>query len=174
MSQSYARAAAEVRRRDALEQEWLGTTLEGRPSFAEVEKLEHAGIPACHRWELPSAPVPDHLTCTAALRRWQAGSCAACSTTQGRLVVDHCHATGLIRGLLCSSCNTAEGVGAARVFAAYRNRPPAVMLGLEEQYGSIWDGFALEPAGQMERNAAHVDAAEALFSGITDRFRTGS
>lgn len=171
MSQSYAEAAAEVRKRDALEREWLGATLDGRPSVAEVERLEHAGIPACHRWEAPSAPPPDHLTCTAALRRWQAGACAVCSATQGRLVVDHCHATGLVRGLLCSSCNTAEGIGAAQVFAAYRERPPAVILGLEEQYGSVWDGFALESTGQNERNATHVDAAEALFEGITTRFR---
>jgi hypothetical protein len=171
VNQSYAEAAAEVRRRDALEKEWLGATLEGRPSFAEVEKLEHAGVPACHRWEVPSAPPPDHLTCIAALRRWQAGACAVCSTAQGRLVVDHSHATGLVCGLLCSSCNTAEGVGAAQVFAAYRDLPPAAMLELEEQYGSVWDGFALDPARRDERNAAHVDAAEALFAGITDRFR---
>ncbi|MER6534665.1 hypothetical protein ABT215_12815 [Streptomyces sp900105755] len=45
------------------------------------------------------------------------------------------------------------------------------MLGLEEQYGSAWDGFALEPAERDERNAAHVDAAEALFGDITGRFR---
>ncbi|MFF7329622.1 hypothetical protein [Streptomyces sp. NPDC008150] len=45
-----------------------------------------------------------------------------------------------------------------------------MMLGLEEQYGSVWDGFALAAGNQGERNAAHVDAAEALFGGITGRF----
>lgn len=174
MSQSYARAAEEVRRRDALEQEWLGKTLEGRLSFTQAEELERQGVPACHVWGVPETPVPEHLTATAALHRWQAGACAVCSATRGRLVVDHCHATGLVRGLLCSSCNTAEGVGDARVFAAYRGRPPAVMLGLEEQYGSAWDGFGSAPADHMMRNAAYVDAAEALFAGIADRFRTTS
>lgn len=72
---------------------------------------------------------------------------------------------------MCSSCNTAEGVGAARVFNAYRSQPPAVMLGLEEQYGSVWDGFTLTVGDQGQRNAAHVDAAEALFGDVVDRFR---
>lgn len=171
MNQSHAWAVEEVRRRETLERKWLGATLEGRPSFGEVEKLEQIGVPACHRWEVPEGAPPEHLACISALRRWQAGSCAVCSASRGRLVVDHCHAMGLVRGLLCSSCNTAEAVGSARVFTAYRSRPPAVMLGLEEQYGSAWDGFAAAPEDQVERNAAHVDAAEALFAGITDRFR---
>ena len=38
----------------------------------------------------------------------QSGRCALCRKAQTRrLAVDHCHATGKIRGLLCSSCNTA-------------------------------------------------------------------
>lgn len=48
----------------------------------------------------------------------QSGVCAICSQPESitskdgsvrRLAVDHCHKTGTIRGLLCSSCNVALG-----------------------------------------------------------------
>lgn len=43
----------------------------------------------------------------------QNGVCAICSKPQKpstkRLAVDHCHTTGIVRGLLCSGCNTAIG-----------------------------------------------------------------
>lgn len=48
----------------------------------------------------------------------QGGGCAVCGTkydkqnaTGGvrRLAVDHCHKTGVVRGLLCSNCNQAAG-----------------------------------------------------------------
>lgn len=45
----------------------------------------------------------------------QGGVCALCRTPGrsnrwGRLSVDHCHETGLIRGLLCAACNSALGM----------------------------------------------------------------
>ena len=47
----------------------------------------------------------------------QGGCCAICgihssdytNKTKLRLHVDHCHTTGMIRGLLCNSCNTSLG-----------------------------------------------------------------
>lgn len=44
----------------------------------------------------------------------QGGKCALCATDTpsgrwGRFVVDHCHTTGRVRGLLCNSCNVALG-----------------------------------------------------------------
>lgn len=44
----------------------------------------------------------------------QGGHCALCGRDVGdrkrRLYVDHCHRTGLIRGLLCANCNTGLGM----------------------------------------------------------------
>ncbi len=47
----------------------------------------------------------------------QGGKCAICGTDKpmghgakyGRLSVDHCHTTGIVRGLLCHQCNVTIG-----------------------------------------------------------------
>lgn len=39
----------------------------------------------------------------------QDARCAICLERPDRLVVDHCHATGTLRGLLCNECNSALG-----------------------------------------------------------------
>ena len=39
----------------------------------------------------------------------QDGKCAICMRPV-QLVVDHCHTSGAVRGLLCGSCNTAIGM----------------------------------------------------------------
>lgn len=36
--------------------------------------------------------------------------CAVCGVTSSRLVIDHCHASGKVRGLLCNRCNYGIGV----------------------------------------------------------------
>lgn len=62
----------------------------------------------------------------------QDGRCASCVTVPAtRLVLDHDHDTGLVRGALCDGCNSAEGGGFAATLrrepqlAAYLANPPA-------------------------------------------------
>jgi len=38
------------------------------------------------------------------------GRCAICSEITRYLVVDHCHSTGVARGLVCPTCNGALGM----------------------------------------------------------------
>jgi hypothetical protein len=43
------------------------------------------------------------------MREAQGGRCAICGTSPDRLVVDHCHESGKVRGLLCAHCNISLG-----------------------------------------------------------------
>lgn len=38
------------------------------------------------------------------------GKCAICEQPNSKPYIDHCHATGKVRGVLCPSCNTAIGL----------------------------------------------------------------
>ena len=46
------------------------------------------------------------------MREEQGHACAICGDKQAALVVDHCHESGEVRGLLCNSCN--KGLGFAK------------------------------------------------------------
>jgi hypothetical protein len=45
-----------------------------------------------------------------AMYKKQKGTCAICKEVPSRIMVDHCHETGKVRGLLCGGCNTAIGI----------------------------------------------------------------
>jgi hypothetical protein len=92
-------------------------------------------VPACHDWTGPPAPRPG-TGALRAIRAWQDGRCAICGL-RAELVIDHHHASGLVRGLLCTGCNTAEGRHRGyydEPYSAYRRRPPALIVGLTERY----------------------------------------
>ena len=150
------------------------------PPAAHVVAMERralvftTGAPACWSWS-PTAPTfaeaaagmsaglretlgaTEEMRAGIVLDHWQAGRCAVCWAQHGgALVVDHDHANGLVRGLLCRSCNTQEanrGGPAEPLYAAYRERPPAVILGLTIRYRDPYTGeYARpEPAGPVAR-----------------------
>ncbi len=56
------------------------------------------------------------------LRESHAGKCAICGGNGGKqgLGIDHSHSTGVVRGLLCSSCNAAIGMLRDDIFLMHR------------------------------------------------------
>jgi hypothetical protein len=59
-----------------------------------------------------------------ALLASQGGACATCRRAVKTFHVDHCHLTGIVRGILCPACNRALGLinensGTARALAEY-------------------------------------------------------
>jgi hypothetical protein len=82
----------------------------------------------------------------ALLSWWQDGRCAVCGVRGMHLAEDHDHVSGLVRGYLCRSCNTREGLNReenASPFARYRVKHPTTILGLELRY---WDPFTKDYA----------------------------
>lgn len=64
---------------------------------------------ACVRNSIYKSRYGLTLTQIEDLKAGQAYKCAVCGRDDKRLVVDHCHATGAIRGVLCNNCNVALG-----------------------------------------------------------------
>lgn len=66
-------------------------------------------------WDLPAEGESIDL------HDWQDWRCAWCGYDRDSLVVDHCHMTGLVRGLLCRGCNTREGTTFDGGWGAWRS-----------------------------------------------------
>jgi hypothetical protein len=115
--------------------------------------------PACHGWPAMTAEEvhartlalegPDAMADwngLSAIIAWQKGRCAICGSAKFDLVTDHDHATALVRGQLCQRCNNNEARSDEPRYVAYRARPPAAILGVQEVYWSSWDGGYAVPA----------------------------
>lgn len=118
-----------------------------------LEGLGHNDDPACWSWEPPAADAVDRVWEQQAanvravlakkylepvvLQEWHQGRCAICGAVE-RLVEDHDHATGLVRGYLCRSCNVCEGTRPDGIWQRYRERHPALICGIQSPY---WDPF---------------------------------
>ena len=148
---------------------WRGTcrlhmTKEERADYAAVVEAEDAWRtaegrkpPACHGWMVTDSArteaeyalyIPafdDHQRANwRLLSTWQARRCAICGDPRSRLVADHDHDTGLVRGYLCPPCNTQEGfpVDYEDTFAQYRKMYPTRQLGISIVYWDPFHGYA--------------------------------
>lgn len=92
------------------------------------------------------------------LHTWQNGMCAMCGRDGDKLVLDHCHETGLARGFLCSPCNIKESKSFEVIeWDIYRKFPPAVLLGLKFYYNDF---------GQAPYPVKHTFSKEQVDAGI--------
>lgn len=140
--------------------------------------------PACWRWPLPTVLLASAEEGYAFLRWWNR-ACAICGA-ETQLVEDHDHDSMWLRGWLCPRCNRSEGHDRAAgnsgtVYCRYRERCPAIMLGVEMRYGSYAHRRAIAkadltgdeqpavPAGQM-KEVADARVAASLRSA---RLRVG-
>lgn len=126
------------------------------PSDIALELMEKE-LPACWTWRPPTAAAIERLQkrrMPAAgwdeqdwrwilMAEWQKERCAICSLRR-RLVEDHDHETGLVRGLLCYSCNNLEPRRDG-MFAKYRLRNPAMICGVRRFYVDPWTKLSAEP-----------------------------
>lgn len=121
--------------------------------------------PAWKSWE-PSRTGDDLWT-------WQAGRCAMCGRRAGdALVEDHCHATGLVRGFLCRSCNSCEGWSSDAKWDGWRSGDnPAAAIGEFSIHVGLFGDTALSPTSVLdhyspaERNAWWRKLIPALEAG---------
>lgn len=94
--------------------------------------------PVCWDWEIPdevwylSARAKTSKDFKSLLSLWGKG-CAICGAFEDT-DLDHDHATNLVRGMLCHSCNIAEGHKNTPLLDNYRHINPAFILGVEIQY----------------------------------------
>ncbi|MGW2048518.1 endonuclease domain-containing protein [Streptomyces sp. NPDC001858] len=159
--------------------------------FAELERRRaerlDARDPVCWSWapEIPLDRIADEYGWSAddftprfrerdeqalrvALAAWHGRRCAVCGFHGLRLVDDHDHDTGLIRGLLCRSCNGREPPDDG-LFRKYRDRPPAEILDIRLRYWDHFHGWA-EPRA-INPNRLDNHPAYALAARLGERLQ---
>lgn len=108
---------------------WFG------PGYLDSGSKPAAAAVSLLSWRYPLTQYERRIA-----RRLLGGRCGICGVN-GRLAVDHDHATGLVRGLLCSECNVGLGFfvdSPKRLVSAasYLTNPPASRYWPDSQAGT--------------------------------------
>jgi hypothetical protein len=119
-------------------------------------------LPDCATWSLPDVALGGdgyHQ-----INVWQGDRCGMCGPVRAEgLVMDHDHATGLIRGRLCRGCNLSEPCNSSSAFVAWRaGVNPAGILGLAEEYRHLF------PGAQVMEEAARTPIPDSDLDLIAD------
>lgn len=118
---------------------------------------------------------PEVAALRAELMELQDRRCGICGVVD-RLMIDHDHVSGMVRGLLCVKCNFAEGTHpvcrpADRCpVCLWRATPSVAWLGRTVVYRSVAVG-EWEPSWSMvvTREAQDVEAADVMARILDDR-----
>jgi hypothetical protein len=119
--------------------------------YESEKKFKHAGQilpserpqPAYLQWQYnaerwsESASLLEGSEGLTALWEWQEYRCAMCGFEDAKIVKDHCHESGLIRGLLCHSCNLNESSNDSLRWQIYRKFPPTMLVNVKVFYNDF-------------------------------------
>jgi hypothetical protein len=106
----------------AYHKEWTKQNPNWQKDYNAANKEHQAALKSAYKKERPEINWKSYLKCTHGLtvERYNEmlgacnGRCPICRNPfddrARRPCVDHCHGTGMVRGILCSECNKAEGV----------------------------------------------------------------
>lgn len=104
----------------------------------------------------------------------QGGRCAICHCEAEELHVDHCHATGFVRGLLCRNCNM--GLGSFRDSEASLRRAIAYLSDWRKDYRdacrNCWDisgdlDSSIRDPSRLERTINRKQAQPSVMAHYT-------
>ncbi|HEU4752240.1 MAG TPA: endonuclease domain-containing protein, partial [Armatimonadota bacterium] len=98
---------------------------------AERKREQHRALVEYVRWRdsLPDLSGMDESAAWRAFAKAHDGRCALCRFPSAERVIDHDHTTGLVRGLLCRSCNGRALSGIPhRALVSYDDISPALAL----------------------------------------------
>lgn len=106
------------------------------------------------------------------LESWHDGRCGRCGSANWGLVADHCHDNGLVRGLLCSGCNTREGVSYDPSWGPWREGDnTATLMRHFEIYKNVYGNPVISPQSAMTYYT--TDEFVTFWQAAYDRLQAG-